>query len=95
MENYKIHLGDSCELIKQIPSASIGLILTDPPYNLSQYSTGNIKLAWRKEINNDLADWDRKEFKPSDLVEEFKRILKPTGNIFAFTGNFPFLKGPI
>ncbi|MCL4458882.1 MAG: site-specific DNA-methyltransferase [Chloroflexi bacterium] len=83
-ENYKLHLGDSYKIIKEIPSVSIDLILTDPPYNLSPYSTGNIKLSWRKEINNDLAEWDKAEFKPSDWVTEFKRILKPTGNIFAF-----------
>ena len=83
-ENYKLFLGDSYKLIKEIPTASIDLILTDPPYNLSNYSTGNIKLSWRKDINNDVADWDKVEFKPSDWVGEFKRILKPTGNIFAF-----------
>jgi len=84
-KNYKLYLGDSYKLIKQIPVASIDLILTDPPYNLSNYSTGNIKLSWRKDINNDVADWDKVEFKPNDWVEEFKRILKPTGNIFGFT----------
>jgi len=83
-ENYKLFLGDSYKLIKEIPTASIDLILTDPPYNLSNYSTGNIKLSWRKDINNDVADWDKVEFKPSEWVSEFKRILKPTGNIFAF-----------
>jgi site-specific DNA-methyltransferase (adenine-specific)/modification methylase len=83
-ENYKLYLGDSYKLIKEIPTASIDLILTDPPYNLSNYSTGNIRLSWRKDINNDVADWDKVEFKPSDWVGEFKRILKPTGNIFAF-----------
>ncbi len=86
MDNkYQIHLADSYEHIKKIPTASVDLILTDPPYNLSPYSTGNIKLSWRKELNNDLADWDKKEFVPRDWVNEFKRILKPTGNIFAFT----------
>lgn len=83
-EQYKIRLGDSYELIKQIPSASIDLILTDPPYNLSPYSTGNIKMSWRKDLNNDLAEWDKVEFKPADWVKEFKRVLKPKGNIFAF-----------
>ena len=83
-ENYKIHLGDSYKLIKQIPTNSVDLILTDPPYNLSNYSTGNIKLSWRKDINNDVAEWDKVEFKPNEWVEEFKRILKPTGNIFVF-----------
>ena len=82
---YKLYHGDSYELMKEMPEKSIDLILTDPPYNLSQYSTGNIKLSWRKDINNDLADWDKKTFDPVDWLPEFQRVLKPTGNIFAFT----------
>jgi len=85
LEVDKIYCGDCLMLMKDIPDKSIDLVLTDPPYNLSPYSTGNIKLSWRKEINNDLAKWDKVEFKPRDWVDEFKRILKPTGNIFAFT----------
>ena len=84
-ENFEIYNADTYEFIKRIPAASIDLILTDPPYNLSPYSTGNINLPWRKEINNDLAQWYQETFKPSDWVHEFQRILKPTGNIFAFT----------
>ena len=80
-----LRLGDSRHLIKELPDKSVDLILTDPPYNLSNYSTGNIELPWRKTINNDLADWDRNSFEPAEWVAEFKRILKPTGNIFAFT----------
>jgi site-specific DNA-methyltransferase (adenine-specific)/modification methylase len=85
VEKYKIYLADSYKHIKKIPESSVDLILTDPPYNLSPYSTGNMKFKWRKEINNDLADWDKKGFVPRDWVEEFKRILKPSGNIFVFT----------
>ncbi len=44
-KKYQIHLADSYEHIKKIPTASVDLILTDPPYNLSPYSTGNIKLS--------------------------------------------------
>lgn len=83
--NANLKLGDAKNLIKTIPDKSIDLILTDPPYNLSPYSTGNIKMSWRKDFNNDLAEWDKEEFKPSEWVNEFSRILKPTGNIFAFT----------
>ena len=61
------------------------LILTDPPYNLGLYSTGNIKIGWREDINNDLAEWDTVEFDPQRLRDQFLRILKPDGNIFAFT----------
>jgi len=83
--DWTVEHGDSRELIKNIRDHSIDLVLTDPPYNLNPYSTGNIKMAWRKDLNNDLAEWDHIEFVPRDWLFEFKRILKPTGNIFAFT----------
>ncbi len=83
--NWQINCGDAYKLMADVPPSTVDLILTDPPYNLRHYSTGNIKLSWRKDINNDLAEWDERDFNPLDLVPEFKRILKPTGNIFAFT----------
>ncbi len=81
---FYVHCADAREKIKNIPTASVDLILTDPPYNLSSYSTGNMKFSWRKEINNDLADWDNTDFHPYEWLEEFKRVFKPTGNIFCF-----------
>ncbi|MDR0222954.1 MAG: site-specific DNA-methyltransferase [Oscillospiraceae bacterium] len=77
--------GDCKELIKKIPDKSVDLILTDPPYNIARYSTGNIKFDWRSDINNDIAEWDEVPLKPADFVESFKRVLKPTGNAFVFT----------
>lgn len=84
-ENTTLILGDSFKEIKKISDHSIDLILTDPPYNLGMYSTGNIKMNWRKDFNNDVAKWDKLEFDPNAWLDEFKRVLKPTGNIFAFT----------
>lgn len=43
-----------------------------------------MKFDWRADINNDLAEWDLAELKPSELVSEFNRILAPNGNIFIF-----------
>jgi DNA modification methylase/intein/homing endonuclease len=85
MSKYDLILGDSSEQVKKIPDQSIDLILTDPPYNLGRYSTGNIKMSWRKDFNNDVAEWDTTIFNPAEWLDEFKRILKPTGTIFAFT----------
>jgi site-specific DNA-methyltransferase (adenine-specific)/modification methylase len=82
--NIDLRQGDARELIKQLPESSVDLIFTDPPYNLSPYSTGNIKMSWRKEFNNDLAAWDKENFIPLEWTDEFRRVLKPTGNIFAF-----------
>lgn len=76
---------DCLEYIKSLPDKSIDLILTDPPYNIAQYSTGNIYLPGREALNNDIAEWDTKPLNPADFLSDFKRILKPNGNIFIFT----------
>lgn len=77
--------GDCLEKLKNIPDKSIALILCDPPYNLAKYSTGNMKFDWRCDRNNDIAKWDEEELNPKDFLYEFKRIIKPDGNIFVFT----------
>lgn len=78
-------INDDCfNVLNKIPDNSIDLILTDPPYNLAQYSTGNMSFDWRADRNNDLAEWDLNTLDPKQLVNEFKRILSPKGNIFAF-----------
>lgn len=76
---------DSRDVIKHIPDNSIDFILTDPPYNLGQHSTGNIPLPGRTAMNNDVAEWDMIDFNPEEWADEFIRILKPTGNLFIFT----------
>lgn len=76
---------NSREVIRRIPDNSIDFILTDPPYNLGQHSTGNIPLPGRSAMNNDVAEWDMIDFNPEEWADEFIRILKPTGNLFIFT----------
>lgn len=80
-----LELGDSRELLKGIPDHSVDLLFTDPPYNLAKHSTGNIPLPGRTALNNDIAEWDREDFNPEEWVDEFLRVLKPTGNLFIFT----------
>lgn len=75
--------GDSRTLLASVPDGSVDLLLTDPPYNISPYSTGNMRFKWRSGINNDLATWDQ-AFDPAEYRDEFLRVLKPTGNLFAF-----------
>lgn len=83
--NKYLLINDDCfSALKNIPDHSVDLILTDPPYNIAKYSTGNIKFDWRADINNDLAEWDLQELRPASLLDDFKRILSPKGNIFIF-----------
>ena len=80
----RLRKGDAFALLKELPNNSVDLILIDPPYNLSPYSTGSIKMNWREDLNNDLAEWDSVDFNPADLAADFLRVLSPTGNLFAF-----------
>lgn len=84
-DKYTVVNGDCFDYLNKIPDHSIDLILTDPPYNIAQYSTGNIDLPGRTPLNNNLAEWDLTPIDPAALVQEFKRIIKPDGNIFVFT----------
>lgn len=84
MDNIVLSNVDCLEYIKTIPDKSVDLILTDPPYNIAQYSTGNIPLPGRSAVNNDLGEWDLKEINPFDFVDDFKRILKTRWKYFYF-----------
>ena len=78
---YRLHEGkqhgvnDCMDYIKTIPEKSVDLILTDPPYNIAQYSTGNIPLPGRSAVNNDLGEWDLKEINPFDFPKKFDVIV--------------------
>jgi DNA modification methylase len=82
--SFRAEVDDAAAFLRSLPDASVDLLLTDPPYNLAGYSTGNIRLGWRKDFNNDIAEWDR-GFDPAAWADEFRRVLSPTGNLFGFT----------
>ena len=77
--------GDSRKLLRSLGDASVDLILTDPPYNIGRYSTGDIHLPNRAPLNNGIGEWDLVDFNPEEWSDEFIRVLKPTGNLFIFT----------
>lgn len=82
MELNKIYCMDALEFLKQIPDNSIDLVVTDPPYNVSQKQ--NIKFDGRVIIKN-FGDWDF-GFDPKPVLAELRRVLKPNGQIYVFCG---------
>jgi len=78
MKKFTIINDDFYKYIKNVKTDSVGLILTDPPYTINKYSTGNIQFKNRKDMNDDIANWD---------AIEFMRILLPKGNIISFTNS--------
>ena len=68
----KIILGDAIEVLKTIPSNSIDLVFADPPYNLDKsYTRYNDELEISEYIQ-----WC------NSWLDEYIRILKPTGSLF-------------
>lgn len=70
MERNKLYHGDCLQLMREIPSHSVDLILADPPYSQLNKSNPN-------------ARWDREVSLPS-LWNQYKRIIKPNGAILLF-----------
>lgn len=79
-------LGDTFKLLKEFKDNSVDVIMTDPPYFLSN---GGISCHNGRMVSVDKGDWDRKsltdvEYFYSELLKELKRILKPDGTLWIF-----------
>lgn len=71
----KIHLADSLEFMRKMPSESVDAVVTDPPFGLGYNYDG------KKEINDtpeDYGEWIKPYYK------EIDRILKPGGFLAIF-----------
>ena len=72
--NSVIH-GDCLEKIKLIPSGSIDLVVTDPPYNLTKlYSETLFNATSSNEYNKWFEEW----------IVEIKRVLTSEGTLYLF-----------
>ncbi|MCF7859927.1 MAG: site-specific DNA-methyltransferase [Candidatus Cloacimonetes bacterium] len=80
MELNKIKHADCLEYLKSLPSDFVDLVVTDPPYNVSQKS--DIKCG-NFNVTKNFGDWDY-GFDPIPVLQELKRVVKPTGQIYVF-----------
>lgn len=73
MENFlnKIHLGNSVDIMREIPKNSIDLTLTSPPYD-------NLR-TYKGKIKDDVTFDDYFSFPFVDMAKELYRITKPGG----------------
>lgn len=80
MEKNRIYLGDAYELIKQVPTKSVDLIVTDPPYVLKGWHTASGIMKDRKfngYVNSMLRE-DENLLKGIDLkiLDDFVRVMR-------------------
>ena len=76
--NIDLKLGDCLEVMKQLPSNSVDLVLTSPPYNLGNtHHTGNNR---HKAYEDNLPEKDYQEWQ-IEVLQECYRVLKETGSL--------------
>jgi len=95
-DSMKLILGDCLEEMKKLPDDSVDLVLTDPPYNISEgttpiYDTRRSKGSKSRKIQLD-ASWDKmtdEEFLNiiRSFIGEVYRLLKPSGTLYCFTSD--------
>ena len=76
MSTDRLICGDAIEIMSMLPSASVDLVIADPPYNLGK-DYGN---------NRDRKAWHEYERFTDEWIQQAIRVLKPTGSIYVFMG---------
>ena len=74
-DSHVIWEGDALELLKTMPSESVQLVITSPPYNIGKIY----------ENPTSLEDYLEKQL---PIIDELIRVLKPEGSICWQVGNY-------
>lgn len=84
-QGVSLYYGDSLQLLKHLPDASVDMAFADPPYYLSN---GGFTVHAGRMVSVNKADWDKSNGFDTDLafyeawISELKRVLKPNGTLW-------------
>lgn len=77
MSEVKLYKGDCVEVMKSLPSNSVDLIVTDPPYRVtSKGCSGTMSGYWAEDRTNKGKIFDNNDTDIEDYIDGFYRILK-------------------
>ena len=83
-----LYNGDSRYVLRNLPSASVDCIITDPPYGLNLHGGEDAKTAGKRLVEYHGGLYDDDPHKVIDMVDnvlqELARILKPDGHMYLF-----------
>ena len=87
-----IRNGSCLDLIKELKSSSVDVIITDPPYAVAtiEEAKGTYNKIREDDDNSNIAVMEALYV---ELIPEFLRVLKPGGHVYMFFANewYPFL----
>ena len=77
MSKIDLYLGDCSEVLHKLPSESIDLVVTDPPYRVtSKGCSGTMSGYWAEERTNKGKIFDNNDIDIEEYIHELYRILK-------------------
>lgn len=84
MTKYKnnILLGDTIEVLRQLPTESVDLGVTSPPYNKGEKNKGWLVKNVKYNVANDCVDEKQYQQNQIEVLNELYRIIKPGGSFF-------------
>ena len=86
--NVKLYNNDCLELLKSVPTESINLIITDPPYRTtSRGDSGNSGGMLKKDINKKGKVFTHNDIHCSTYAPEFFRVLKDGSHCYVMTNH--------
>lgn len=77
-----LHLGTALEVLQSLPDASVDLILTDPPYGSDMDTINMGKSGYDVHFEDDPDVLKM----VSETFREARRVLKPEGHLYCFSG---------
>lgn len=86
MVEINLQQGDCLELMKQIPDGGVDLVVTDPPYkvtNRGNSGTMGGMMADKKTMKGKVFDFNSIDI--SDYINELYRVLKPNSHCYIFS----------
>lgn len=104
-EHVTLYHGDSTAIMAAMPDGSVDLVLTDPPYNVTENNgrdgttVGKVrrKDGSYREVTKAFGEWDR-GFEPITLLQQAERLLPDRGGFIAFTSDRllgDYINGPL
>lgn len=80
-KDYRLYLGDVLEVLKQLPSESVDMIVTSPPYNINLKDRKDTDIATYDNWDDDMP-WDEYCNWQKDILDECYRIVRTGGVMF-------------
>lgn len=82
MTEYELYRGDCLKMIDQLPDRSVDLVLTDPPYNISQEQTANRFWSMNRQ-SLDFGTWDH-DFDQTNWIQPITEKVAKDGAVIIF-----------